>query len=105
MEFSEFKKFIEKIDKELKDASFALDKRILARAVKLSEEMGELCNAVLAHDNNQRKEKMEQYSAENASEEFADIIITAFLLAKAMDVDVEKGLATKIEKIKKRFNI
>lgn len=78
-------------------------KRILARTVKLSEELGELCNAVLAYNKMQRKEKMETHDGENLSEEFADVIITALLLAEAMDVDIKRALELKMEKINKRY--
>jgi len=36
-------------------------------------------------------------------EEFADIIITTLLLAKTMNVDVEKALGKKIEEISRRY--
>ena len=79
------------------------EKRILARTVKLSEELGELCNAVLAFNSMQRKEKLDKHDAGNLSEDFADVMITVLLLAKAMDIDVEKALDKKIDKINRRY--
>lgn len=99
-------KFIETEDGRLKkyySVCADQEKRILAQTVKLSEELGELCNAVLAFNSMQRKEKLDKYKAENLSEEFADVLITTLLLAKAMDVDMEKALDEKINKISKRY--
>ncbi|MBI4896717.1 MAG: hypothetical protein HY832_04185 [Candidatus Aenigmarchaeota archaeon] len=79
------------------------EKRVLARTVKLSEELGELCNEILAHNSLQRKQKLEHHDADNLPHEFADVIITTLLVAKAMDVDIEKALEQKIEKINKRY--
>jgi len=36
-------------------------------------------------------------------EEFADVIITALLLAKAMDINIESALEKKIKKVNKRY--
>lgn len=105
MDLIEFKKFIKIFDEKLKDASYDKEKRILARTVKLSEELGELADNVLSFNADQRKEKLDGYDANNLPEEFADVIITALLLAESMNVDVERGIETKIEKIKKRYEI
>jgi NTP pyrophosphatase (non-canonical NTP hydrolase) len=105
MNSEEFKKFIKILDEKLKDASYDKEKRILARAVKLSEELGELANDVLSFNADQRKEKLDVYDAKNLPEEFADVIITTFLLAESMGIDVEKGIESKMKKINKRFNV
>ena len=78
------------------------EKRILARTVKLMEEVGELSNDVLSFNSMQRKEKLDKHDRENIREEFADVLITTLLLAKAMNIDVKKAMEDKIEKIKKR---
>jgi NTP pyrophosphatase (non-canonical NTP hydrolase) len=80
------------------------EKRILSSAVKLTEELGELCNEVLGHSSLQRKDKLDGLDKENLSEEVADVIITTLLLAKVMNVDVEKALEKKIEEINKRYS-
>jgi NTP pyrophosphatase (non-canonical NTP hydrolase) len=79
------------------------EKRVLARAVKLTEELGELCDEVLSHCILQRKEKLEGRDVDNLPGEFADVVITTLLLAEAMGVDIEKGLEDKIKKIDKRY--
>ena len=106
MELKELLRFIEIEDERIKKyyGSYSdQEKRILARTVKLTEELGELCDEVLAHHSFQRKQKLENHDEENLSEEFTDVIITALLLAKAMDVDIEKALEKKVEKINKRY--
>ena len=71
--------------------------------VKIMEELGELCDAVLAKSGLQRKAKLEEFSQENMEEEFADVITCVFILAENMNVDVEEGLKRKIKKIHARF--
>ncbi|MFH0978309.1 MAG: MazG-like family protein [Candidatus Woesearchaeota archaeon] len=104
MEMKELLKFIDIEDKRLhKHYGYSdNEKRILARNVKLAEEVGELSNEVLASLSFQRKSKLDKAESDNLSEEFADVIITALILAKAMDVDINKALDAKVEKVKKR---
>ncbi|MBI2666027.1 hypothetical protein HYX13_00280 [Candidatus Woesearchaeota archaeon] len=71
--------------------------------VKIMEELGELCNEVLANSGLQRKEKLEKMQKDNLAEEFADVILTACILAENMGVDIEKGVKKKMEKIEKRY--
>ncbi|MBI2459286.1 MAG: hypothetical protein HYV53_01900 [Parcubacteria group bacterium] len=105
MQFKDLLKFIEIEDERLKKYYGYDDqaKRILARTVKLTEELGELCDEVLAYNSLQRKQKLDNHDKKNLPEEFADVIITALLLAKAMKVDIEKALEKKIEKINQRY--
>ncbi len=76
---------------------------ILTRTVKLTEELGELCDEVLASGGYQRQEKLDKRSSDNLSYEFADVIICTLLLAKSMDIDIKEALVKKIEKINKRY--
>lgn len=106
MELKELLKFIEIEDERLKKYYGGYsdqEKRILARTVKLTEELGELCDEVLAFNSLQRKQKLDNHDKGNLPEEFADVIITALLLAKAMNVDIEKALEKKVEKVNKRY--
>ena len=77
--------------------------RILARTVKLTEELGELCNEVLAFNGDQRKEKLDNHGKNNLSDEFADVVITTLLLAKSMNIDIKEALINKIKKINERY--
>ena len=106
MQFKELKKFIKKEDRRLrkyygnyKDE----EKRVLARTVKLAEEVGELCDEVLGYNSMQRKDKLEKRKKDNLMEEFADVVITVYLLAEVMKIDMEKALKRKMEKIIKRY--
>jgi len=108
MEMDELLDFIDRQDKVLdehygKGKSMDKDKMILARTVKLTEEVGELCNAVLAHFSFQRRSKLEKCKEDGVEQELADVIITVLLVAKSMDIDVKKALRMKIEKIKQRI--
>lgn len=79
------------------------EKRVLARAVKLSEEVGELCEQVLSGMLLQKSRKLKNYSQEKLGEEVADVLITTLLLADVMKVDVRKSLEDKMKKIEKRW--
>ena len=106
MELKKLLKFIEIEDEYLKKYYGGYsdqEKRILARTVKLTEELGELCNEVLTHNSLQKKQKLDNHDKENLSEEFADVVITTLLLAKAMNIDIEKALERKVEKVNKRY--
>ncbi len=72
------------------------------RTVKLMEEIGELCNEIIAYGNYQRKEK-QAFSKTNLEEEFADVVIVTLMLAKTLGVDISRGIENKIEKINKRY--
>ncbi len=74
----------------------------LAQMIKVSEEQGELADAILSMFSLQRKEKQEVFDTSNVKEEIADVIITAWLLAKSLDISVDQALEEKMEKIKKR---
>ena len=106
MDFNGLLRFIEKEDMRLKEYYNHYsdqEKRILARAVKLSEEVGELCNEILAFNSMQRTQKLDNRNKENLPEEFADVVLTAMLLAKSMNIDIKTAIENKIAKINKRY--
>jgi NTP pyrophosphatase (non-canonical NTP hydrolase) len=80
------------------------EKLILSSTVKLSEELGELCDEVLKYNSRQRKEKYVE-GENNLADEFADVILATFMLAKDMDIDLELALKNKIKKLNERFNL
>jgi NTP pyrophosphatase (non-canonical NTP hydrolase) len=105
MELGNLLRFIETEDEKLKKRYSRYineEEVILARTVKLGEEFGELCEEVLAYNLLQRKQKLDNCVKENLPEEFADVIITTLLLAKTMNVDVEKALEEKMQKLNHR---
>lgn len=77
--------------------------RTYAQTVKLGEEMGELCEGILARAGDQRKEKLEAYSDDELAKEFADVVMVVFILAEKLGVDMPKALAKKIAKVDERF--
>ena len=77
--------------------------RVLARAVKLMEEVGELSDEVLGSLGLQRQEKLEKHTKEKIGEEAADVIITAFLLVKSLDVNLSDALEKKMAVIRERW--
>ncbi len=79
------------------------EKNILIRTVKLTEELGELCDEVLSYNSLQSKQKLDKFDKDNLLEEFADVVITTLLLAKSMNIDIEKAFEKKIEKINKKY--
>ena len=106
MELKELLEFIDIEDERLKKAYGHYtdqEKRTLARTVKLTEELGELCEEVLLHSSLQRKDKLDKHDKENLPEEFADVIFTTLLLAKSMNVNIENACERKIAKINKRY--
>lgn len=102
MEIKELLEFIKKEDQRLAHKyDFNSEKeRVFARMIKLSEEVGEFGDEVLRFFSLQRNDKEEK---DGLGEEFADVVITAMLLAESMNVDIENSLERKIEKINKRY--
>lgn len=65
--------------------------------VKIMEELGELCEAVLFCDSIQRKEKLQNKKIDIA-DEIMDVIITTLLLAENFGIDIKKELQKSIAK-------
>ena len=77
--------------------------QIFWQVAKLTEETGELAEAVMAMEGLQRAEKTPPDTKDAAALEVADVIITTLLLANRLGVDVNNALERKIEKIDRRF--
>lgn len=75
------------------------EKDILAKTVKLSEEVGELSNDILSVLSLQRESKLRKFDKSNLYEEFADIIISTVILANATRVDISRAVNDKMKKI------
>lgn len=90
------------IMRDAKNGAASERERILARTVKLFEEVGELSDEILGSMGWQRQEKLDRKSQESMAEEFADVLITTLLLAKTVGVDVEPAIAKKFEKLRGR---
>jgi NTP pyrophosphatase (non-canonical NTP hydrolase) len=83
--------------------STPIEREILAKTVKLNEEVGELCNDILSILKMQRKSKLDKFDKRNMYEEFADVIITAMSLATTAGVDVDRAISDKLKKIEERY--
>jgi len=107
MTLEDFQKFIDDQDamfRTLKSTNQNERERIFARTIKLGEEYGELCDAVLASVGDQRKDKLALQGANDLKDEFADVLIVTFMLAKSMNVDVMQALDHKVQKIREKHN-
>lgn len=107
MNIEELQRFIDEEDRLLcsvKGTNQNERDRIYVRTIKLGEEFGELCDQVLASVGDQRKDKLAKKSADSLNDEFADVLIVTFLLAKSMHVDIMQALDHKVKKIKEKHN-
>lgn len=91
----------EEFNKVLKDTDASQRETMLAQTVKLGEEIGELCEAVIDICNWQREDKDET----DIESEFADVILTTLVLANTCGVDINKALEAKVDKLQKRFSL
>lgn len=80
------------------------EKEILTKTVKLNEEVGELCNDILAILRLQSKAKLERFDKRNIYQEFADVLITLMQLAVAANVDLDRAVHDKIRVISERID-
>ena len=106
MTFDTLLSFVKEEDVRLrvyyKDLSPTERERLYSRTIKLTEEVGELCNEILASQKDQRKEKLKD-NTKDLEEEFADVVITTILLALTAGIDIEKSLEEKMKKIEERY--
>jgi NTP pyrophosphatase (non-canonical NTP hydrolase) len=76
--------------------------RLFSRVVKLNEEVGELCEAVLCEYNSNQRQKEK---AIDLDAELADIIICTLLLAQNREKNIWDEVEKKVEKQLTRFGI
>ncbi len=81
------------------------EKEILAKMVKLTEEVGELGNDILSVLSLQRRSKLADFNRANFYEEFADVIISLIQLANATGVDINRAVKNKLKKIRSQYLI
>lgn len=102
MTFKELSKFVDEYSRKLENKFGKYDdkeKLILSSTVKLTEELGELCDEVMTFNSRQRKEKLDDHTDENLPAEFADVLLAVFMLAKDMGINLDEAVKKKIEKI------
>jgi len=106
MTLDELYAFIDERDsiyKAIHDGSMSDRERALVRLAKLTEEVGELAEAILSAQGHQRKEKLEKFDPKDVERELADVVITTMLLAKSLNLDFPSALASKMEVVRKRY--
>ena len=84
-------------------SDFSLRERQFSQMIKLGEEYWELCEQVSWALWTQRIEKADRFSQEYLEDEFADVIFATIRLACLMDIDIEKALENKKEKLLNRM--
>ncbi len=88
---------------KIKHPDVDTEKQILYRSMKLSEEIWEFNEQIFTYLGKWKKEKLENFDKKNLEDEFADVILSACLVAKSCDIDINKAIENKIEILKKRF--
>lgn len=78
-------------------------KKVLAGVAKVMEEAGELADEILGHMSLQRQEKLAKRQRGNLEAEWADVVITSFILAESLNIDPLRALKDKVAKIEKRL--
>ena len=101
--FTELDEFCEKLHNHFISTGEtpSLKEMASGRMVKVSEEVGELSDAVLDYFGRQRSDK--EHNADELALEIADVIIAVSILAKTFNVNVEEALRNKMTKIQKRI--
>ena len=85
---------------ELIDKQIGVEHDVNSTFLHLIEELGEVANQL--NKPNIRKEKIEK---ENLADEIADVLLLTTRIAHLHDVDIEKAILNKIEKLRKRHNL
>ena len=104
----ELLEFIDKVDLKLSEkytSDFDKDKIVLLQMMKVNEEIGELCDEILALNGCQREEKLVKHNKETLEGEAVDVLFAFLILMKKMDVDIDSAVNRKMIEIKKRFEI
>ncbi len=102
LSIGELQKVLKEYEKELRIKFVSLTKKekdILAKTVKLQEEVGELANDILSVLSLQRESKLRKFNKKNLYEEFADIILALTSLANTLGVDLTRAVKGKLKKV------
>lgn len=90
------------ISKRFQESTGSTD-HVNRQVLKLGEEYGELCEAVLAEGGLQRADKLKAHDSANVAKELADVLVTAMTIARYMNLDVHQLISEKLEFIKLRL--
>ena len=93
---------IDAIDAHFRKTEISDETRLLQRVVKLNEEVGELCEAVLYESDPNQRDKHKEI---NFAGELADVTICLLMLAKGKNINLWEAVETELEKITQRLKI
>lgn len=79
------------------------DQRVLARTLKMMEELGELSDEILSSMHLQRQAKISQFDQVNLADEFADVLACVILLGIELGIDIESVIRRKISNTHQRL--
>ncbi len=77
---------------------------VLRKTLKIGEEYGELCDAVLSELGTQRDSKLKKHKREHIENELADILVTALGLARILELDINELIDKKLDYVLKRLD-
>jgi len=79
------------------------EQRVLARTLKMMEELGELSDAILSSMQLQRASKVSQFDSVQLEDEFADVFGCVLLLGVELNINIEKVIKRKISFTQERL--
>ncbi len=79
------------------------EKRVLARTLKMMEELGELSDAILSSMQLQRASKVSHFEQVHVDDEFADVLGCVILLGIELDINIEEVIKRKISFTQERL--
>nr|WP_241737169.1 MazG-like family protein [Dietzia sp. CQ4] len=77
---------------------------VLAQAVKLTEELGELHAEILGRLQLQRSSKHRRFNEESLRDELADVILSTAILSQAMGIDLDAAIRNKMNAVDSRMD-
>lgn len=106
MNIDEFGIFLEKVRERLNKLHPMSERElVMARSLKVQEELGELVNEILINMDLARKDKLENRDKENISKEWVDVLASVLLLGMELGVDFGDALEKRMKVIGERLGI
>lgn len=107
MQISEIQDFLQQLQTTLDEKFWQNESKVvsvLSWMTKLSEEVWELTEQVLKRKWRQDDRKGD-FDLQDMELEIADIILAVWMIAQAIDIDLETALEKKMKKISEKFNM
>lgn len=90
-------------DREWKSSQIPDEARLLFRMTELAGEVGELANCIKKLERKKAGMVGSRTSIEEIEDEIADVVISADLLAKELDIDLEEAVRRKFNKTSDKY--